>query len=268
MIRRVTKVEYATGQFLELPLYEAEQETDQGVNDAWAPMTGAHYEYDLLGSGPGTKANAIERLSFLLVGDDGADLNGKVDELRRRLFAGGSLKVWTAGDEYDEHGEPFETERWAQARIQSMPQIRVRRTDRRAVPVTVILTRSTDWASEDPISPDPIILPGGFTITNPGTAPIYDAVFTLEGSYTNPVINNTTTGHRLQQARSSSQALRWDAGRPAVERNTGSWVNDYGAFVRQLGQVHLMRIDPGVNSFSVSGVSAGTLQIDAYAKYH
>ena len=115
---------------------------------------------------------------------------------------------------------------------------------------------------------------GSFSITNSGNAPIYNAIITLAGTYTNPVIRNSTNGYQVESATDGSSAahlLRFDAGRPAVEKstNTGtSWANDYANFVRQAGQVHLMVLDPGVNNFLVTGCSSGTLELTAYPAYH
>lgn len=111
----------------------------------------------------------------------------------------------------------------------------------------------------DPASP--------FSITNPGNAPIFDVTITIDGSYTDPVIRNTTNGYRLQSSGTGTK-IRYDAGRPAVETWDGSeWVNDYANFQRNVGQVHLMRLEPGSNSFTVSGAT-GDLIISAYPAWH
>lgn len=267
MIRRVTKVEYAPGQFLALPLYNAAQETSQGLNPLFIPMSGASYEYDAIGTGPATKSNAVERLSFLLLGDSGADINAQVDQLRAKLYVGGRLKVWTTGDEFDEYGDPFETERWAVARITAMPEIPVGVRNYQSLPVTVSLNRGSDWAGEDPIEPAPIAVAGSVVVNNPGTAPIRDVVITIDGSYSSLVITNTTNGKRLASSGSGSK-IRFDAGRGAVERWNGSaWIGDYANFVRRTGQVHLMAIEPGDNVLTISGAT-GTIAVDGYPKYH
>lgn len=107
---------------------------------------------------------------------------------------------------------------------------------------------------------------GTFTITNPGNAPIMDAIFTIAAStYTNPLITNITTGYRMRQVRTGTETLVFDAGAHTVTR---SGVNDYVNFDRLSGQVGLMRLDPGANSFTVSGFTAGTIAVAAYPAYH
>ena len=115
---------------------------------------------------------------------------------------------------------------------------------------------------------------GSFAIVNAGNAPIYNAIITLAGTYTNPVIRNTTNGYQLETARDGTSAdhkVRFDAGRPGVEYSADAgvtWAGDYANFVRQTGQVHLMVLDPGTNNFTVTGAASGTLTVTAYAAYH
>lgn len=106
---------------------------------------------------------------------------------------------------------------------------------------------------------------GGFTLTNPGTAPIYDVVITLTATVANPVITNTTTGHVIEMARTDTAVYVFDAGAPSITRNGA---NDFSSYQRVTGQVQLMRLDPGANVFTITGVTAGTIDIEALPAYH
>lgn len=267
MIRRVTKVEYDTGQFYILPLYRAVQETQQDLSQASVILSGASYEYDLLGAGVSPKRNATERLSFLLLGDNSAEVNSGLDVLRRILYVGASLRIWTEGDVLDEHSEPVTTLRWATARVLSMPQVQIETNSINALPIVVIMSRSTDWNDEDPIQLAPESIAGSMTFNNLGNARILDAILTINGSYASPVITNTRNGSRFQSVGSGSK-LRIDAGRSAVEKfESGQWLSDLGAYIRPSGQIQLFTFEIGENILSISGAT-GTLEINAYSKWH
>lgn len=108
--------------------------------------------------------------------------------------------------------------------------------------------------------------PGSFVVNNPGNAPIYDAIITVDGTYSAPEIENTTTGHRLVSTGSGTK-IRFDAGGPKVERwNGSSWVNDYANFAPESNQIQLMVLEPGDNNFTTSGVT-GLVHVDGYAAY-
>lgn len=271
-LRRVTKIEHQPGVFLSLPQYAAEQETDQALYTSSVTLTGADYEYDLMGAQAAPKRNATERLAFRIVEDEPGEVNEQVDALRAALVAGARFKLWTEGE--DTYGAS--EERWAYARVASMPRVRVEQQDVRSLTVAVLLSRLSDWYGETPIAGSPFGIvgdPEDLTVVNGGTARVRNAVLTLEGTFSNPVITNLTNGYRVESTRTSAEAdlLRFDAGRPAVERSEDgglSWSADYGAFVRASGQVQLMVLEPGVNELRVTGVSSGTLSVDAYPAWH
>jgi hypothetical protein len=97
-----------------------------------------------------------------------------------------------------------------------------------------------------------------FSLNNTGNAPIYRIKMVLAGTVSNPVIRNTTTGYEVAMDRADSATYTFDASGPAVLRNG---VNDYSNFIRQAGQIQLMKLAPGVNNFTVSGITSGTITI-------
>lgn len=265
MIRRITQIEYAPGQYIDVPLYNREDETTQEILASSVQPAGGSFSVDLLGDSPGVLVNADERVAFLLVGDSGADVNRQYNDLKGKLYRGGRLTLWSTGDELD--GDHIAEDVWtARARLRSMPSSPLGNSDRMARLVTLNFERSTLWEGED-LMEDPVAV-GSFSIFNPGNAYIWDAVITTDGTYTGPTqILNTTSGYRLR-SNGSGTKLRYDSGTGAVERWTGAaWVNDYVNFNPVPGQVQQMRIDPGTNNFTMSGFT-GTITIDAKAKWY
>jgi hypothetical protein len=64
--------------------------------------------------------------------------------------------------------------------------------------------------------------------------------------------------------RTDTATYVFDAGATSITRNGA---NDYASYVRAAGQNHLMRLDPGDNVFTITGVSAGYLTVSGYAAY-
>lgn len=278
MIRHIFRVEYADGEYIDIPTFQGVQEITQDTRGAYATVAGANYEYDLLNRSPNPKQNAQVRLSFLFVGEPHA-INVDMDHLKARLVEGSQLKLWSRGDVLVP-GDPDTIEdddRWMVARIRAIPMDTVDTDSIGTKRVSVFLTGASDWRGTESIVDDPVSIttdPQLIEVTNPGTARIYDAVFRLSGTFDNPLIVNETNNHRMESTRegsSSDHVLRFNAGRPAVEWSTDggdTWINDYGNFVRRKGQVQLMILEPGQNDITVNGVSSGTLNIEALPAWH
>lgn len=144
MIRRIHKIEWSDGEFVTLPGNRYSRETEQGLHNSFVDLTGADYAYDTVGIGRAARKNAIERVSFLIVEDDPGAVNLKFEELEERLQ--GRVKLWSNGT-VDGYGS--EEERWAYARLVSMPLLQLDVTHRRHMPVTLIFERMTDWEVDE-----------------------------------------------------------------------------------------------------------------------
>lgn len=255
------------------PLAEYSFELEQELYVPSSPQSGAHGEFDMLRDGVAVKAPIDLRLSYAVYETTPGAVETKVDEMLAELWSFGRGWLYTSGLDASEAVELRRT----RARARSMPALRWQGGDVLRKAANVGFRCDPFWYGVTALAGSPFTLnsdPDTFSITNGGNAPIYNAILTLAGTYTNPVIRNTTNGYQVSSATDGSAAahlLRFDAGRGAVEKstNTGaSYTNDYANYVRQSGQVHLMKLDVGQNDFTVTGCSSGTLAIDAYPAWH
>lgn len=143
MIKRIFRVEYSPGLYVEFPGNNGLQETEQGLWNSFMDLTGADYAYDMIGVGRAARKNAIERIAFTLVGDTPAEVNDAFDDLEGNLQ--GRVKLWRK-DDVDPDAAALE---WAYARLQSMPTRHLDVSHRRHMPVALIFERISDWTAED-----------------------------------------------------------------------------------------------------------------------
>lgn len=243
----------------------------QGLEVPVSALAGASYDYNQLASSVSPKRNAVESVRFLKYSSTVANMASELDNARSKCQRIGLGKLWTL----DSGG----TRRWAWARLASMPSWTV--TDPFQIPVSVSFLRFSDWYSDtaftDASNPYSIAAsPTTFTVNNAGDARVFNAILTLKGTFTNPMITNTTNGYRLQSTRdgaASSDWLRFDAGKNRVEFSSDGGANyagDLVNFVRKAGQVQLMVLEPGDNDFSVSddGSPSASLLFTFYPAYH
>ena len=239
----------------------------QGLSTLYAPLSGAHYDYDQLGDSLAVRRNTMETMRFLVKGTN-AEIEDELVECRQKCQRIGRGKLWTL----DSTG----ARRWAYARLQSVPEFRL--DNPFVVPVAVTVDRQSDWY-DDTETDQTVTMDEAseaFNVTNDGDAQVFNAVFLLKGTFINPVITNTTNGYVLESTRDGSAAghwLRFDAGKRRVEFSSNggtSYAGDYANFVRQAGQVHLMVLEAGVNAFTATfgGTPSGTLDVNFYPAYH
>lgn len=261
------------------PLFESftEWERSQGLRVPTAYAAGSHYAYDLLGDESGRKESGIERIRFLAHEFCPEDLDDHVDDLNAAIFEMGSGKLYTI--------DSRNQRRWARVRALEMPQITwtLDPSVGKMLPVIASLRRDSDWASPAAVTYSFNITtnPQNIQLTLPGNAKSYTAIVTLKGTYTNPSIVNTSllvpglsTGYKIESSQDGSSANHWlkyDAGEHNIEFSSdgGSvWGTAYGFNVRQIGQVQLFALKPGVNNITVNGFTSGTLEIVSYSFWH
>lgn len=261
---------------LVFPLAEYAYEIEAAMHTPEATLTGSHGGIDLLGSGLAVKESPQLRLSFVVYDDTPEEVEATVDALLDKAFRYGRGKLWTLGRE-DTGAGVAETLRWTRARALGMPRVEWEAGEILLKRLSLGFRCDPFWYAEDALYDAALDVdtdPKELTVTNPGTARIYNAVFTCAGTAASGVtITNLTNSYRLKSTRALSGGgtrLRFDAGRPAVETSVDggtSWSGDYSRFVRRSGQVQLMVLEPGDNVLNVEGL-IGTLTIDANAAYH
>lgn len=270
--RYLSKFESADGSTsYTFPAYRYEWEPSQGLRSPRAQISGAHYGLRLLGNAPSLKDIGQERVRCVFIGTK-QEMDDEADNVRHKLYAGAFGKVWTMGDDG--------TLRWAWAEIAEMPQMTISYQSGMITPLIVGFNRFGDWRSASATTGSAAAT-GTVNIAVPGNADVFDAVITLYGTFTDPVLINGTvllpdgvTPYKLQTNRDGSSSIhrvRFDAGSGAVEYSSNggsSWADDYANFVRQAKQVQLMRMKGGVNNaFTFSGVSSGTIAWSLYGAW-
>jgi hypothetical protein len=257
------------------PLAEFEYEEEQGLYVPAAALTGGHYDLDQLGTASPVKQSAMLRISARVVEDTPDEVDAAVQNILARCWSIGRGKLWTRG-----RVSAAEVLRWAWARPLAMPRVEWAAGGIVTKDLRLAFRRMSDWygdtlaaytgASAVAITTDPQVV----TITNAGDAKVFNAIITLSGTYTNPVIANAANSYQLESTRTGASAndqLRFDAGARRVERSTdggSTWAGDYGAFVRPAGQIQLFVLEPGDNDLTITGVTTGTLDVSFYPAFH
>lgn len=244
------------------PLNRYEWEETQGLRTPRQYLSGAHYALDMLGNESGLKALRNERLRFMLTGTVSAN-DTAFDTMKKVLHGAGRGKLWLLDD--------AGVRRWTWGRLQELPSVEVSYRSPVLQPAIVGIVADDDFYAETATESEASAT-GTVTITNPGNERVYNAVFTLRGTATNPVITNTTNGYVLSTTRdiaSDLQRIRFDAGRDEVKyaSDGSSYADDYSNFVRTAGQVQLMVLEPGDNLFTFSGISSATLAWRFFGAY-
>ncbi len=256
---------------VELPKRAYEWESSQGVRSAIEPAVGADYGVDLHGVLPAPLDVASERVRGLVVAASGAALDSDLAALRANLHAIGRGKLHaTDGDG---------AYRWAWARLASMPDVSITYEMRRHAPFICQFTRLSDWFSATKTTVQQTILasPTTVNVTNDGAAPARAITFLLAakgaGGFSSPSIANALTSESWASTRVAANAsaqLRVDTGRMSVEYSTdagNSWVDDYANFSTGAVQIGFLRLLPGSQSLTVTGVTNADLTVEFYAPY-
>lgn len=119
------------------PTAQLEYEQEQDLFTSFIEMTGADYEYDMLGTGAAAKKNGIERIRFLVVGEQ-AEVDAKVEEIRENCYLIGRGKLWQAASSGS---------RWAWARLDSMPSVRLTVENLNHQPMFLTFQRMSNWTA-------------------------------------------------------------------------------------------------------------------------
>lgn len=279
-LRYLSRFENAAGTVsVVFPTHRYEWEQSQPLLASTAQLTGASYGFDQLGGAPAVKGNGVERVRFLDVGE--ADELDDDNDRFKAMMSWGRGKAWTTGAAGN---------RWAWARLAEMPSLSFTVDNLRHEPVLLLFERFSDWyeadaigaAGEFSISTDPQTI----VVTNPGNAPVRNAIITIKGPTAggNPKITNnsaflpgTTTPYVLEFDNDlpTDAWYRIDCGRNTAEVTFDAGLTwdpvgpDVGAsLVRADGQVALMVFEAGVNSLVCDDCDGGEVIVELSGAWH
>lgn len=238
------------------PQYSYEWDSGQSFRPAVAYAVGADYPHDYTGNSRWARGEANETVRFAIVGSsDAAALDTDIDTMRGTLARIGLGKLYTVGADA--------SERWAYAKLGARPSANVRVGEWMRQPVSLSFVRFSDWLGTSLTSGTVTLnsTPKTFTITNPGNEAVKGAAALLltlranaSAGFTNPRLENLTTGHRIditRTAANSSARSKVDCEKEAVTYSTdggSSYSNDYSNVTLPVAQIALFALAPGDNS--------------------
>lgn len=255
------------------PKIELEYEEDQALLVPSEQLTGAHYSYDVLGSGKAIKQSAIERIRFTVAEDDPDLLDAAVQSIKSKLFEIGRGKLRKSLNQDT-------VQRWCYARAVAMPTLAVRNRDSSYQSVRIDFRRDSDWFSSALVTTNlsPNADPYNVDVTNAGDATAYAIAVIFKGTFTNPNIRNNTLingksliASSLRDGTNAAHWLRFNAANGKIEWSTNSgssYSDDIVNWVRASGQVHLFALAPGVNALTIRGANGATVTLEYYSPWH
>jgi hypothetical protein len=250
---------------LELPQYMAEQDEQVSLRTAIEPIPLGNYAADLLGGRMSLAGVAQVRHRATLV----QPLDAELDRIRRILRQVGRGKLWLVLEDG--------SMRWAWARAEEAGSFNVSAEKPLTAGVSLSFLRLSDWYA--PTAQEVTRSGSGiFTCTVAGTVPTAELeilfVANSAGGYSNPTLQNQTTGDRFTVNRTASVAgaqlrvlpARWQA----LESVDGgvTWTDVTAELSVPTVQATVMRLMPGANPLQVSGVADADVSVrwfDAYA---
>lgn len=119
------------------PLDNYEWETQQGLQVPVSGLVGAHYAYDHLGYRPGLSMPANERLRFDIQELSPTLVDSELDDMKSALFSIGRGRLFAT--------DSVGVQRWAWARLVSMPTTRWRAGDIFKMATSLEFRRNSDW---------------------------------------------------------------------------------------------------------------------------
>jgi len=248
------------------PADDYEHEAEQGYREASAAVVGADYAHDFAGAAPWPKGVADEAVRFTIWGSSEADAEDQFDECASTLRKIGRGKLYALASDG--------SRRWAWAKLAGRPTYSTRVDDMFNIPVAVRFRRFSDWLGEDLETGSQAIAatPTQFSISNPGNAPVYAAVFRLRSNgaagFTNPSLTNLTNGYSVSSTRDAANGnseLKIDAGAARVLWSTddgANYADDYALATLGALQVGLMRLEPGSNVMGYTDGATPNLSLE------
>lgn len=261
------------------PRERLDYDATQPLDLSSVQLTGASYDYDLMGDQPALRRNGAHTLRFILLGTPEA-VETAVDTMRVALYNG--ARGWF----YVEDSQGFQ--RRAVARITEMPQVHLGTRDRASAPVVVTFAQYSDFYDTSNIDEHDGAIqllasdPDTIFVNNPGNALVYNAKFTIKGAYDGVTIENvslpvpgTTAQHYIVEVDvtgvDSTDWLEIDCGARTIRVSTDSgatWTNvDVADIITQEGQVSMMVMKAGVNELLIGGCNACQFETEFAGAY-
>lgn len=252
------------------PKWEFEVEEAQGLIVPELQLAGVDYGYDQLGVGQSIKQSGRITIRFGWIEDGSQSIDFAVDAMIQAINRIGRGRLWTKtvpGDEYTQN-------RWCWARLEEMPTFMFNGRSRWIKTASLVFRKMSDWYAEDLIESAVVISasPQTVVINNPGVT-VKNAVFVLEGTYTNPIVTNQTNGYIFQSSRDGSSSNHWlkfGGEAQSVEFSTdggSTYAGDFANVTMPSGQVQLMILDPGDNNIQLQGCNGATFVYGFYPSF-
>lgn len=249
-------------------------EAAQALRVADAVSIGADYAHDHLGGLRWAKGVGEEAVRFAIWGADADTAMDAFDDCARRLLNIGRGKLFVLF--------PDGSRRWCWAKVVERPSYMVEAETLFKLAVAVRLRRYSDWYSTTATTGSQVVnaTPTSWTITNAGNTRVTAAVFRLRSSgatgFTNPRLENVTTGEQIDSSRDAASAndeLKIDCGRMQVLRSTddgATYSDDYANVTLPATQVDLLTLEPGDNTirYTDGGTPSLTIEWSFYPQWH
>ena len=254
-----TVVEFDPDQGIIPDEWERRQELQGGIET----IHGADYGYDPWGGGAAPVGPSQERIRALVE-------NERVDTVLNTLHRIGRGRLWMQLHNDDE--------RWAWAKIDTIPRMTLGAEDFLEVPFSIPFTRLSDWYAAEATVIDETITSSPETVNamNDGMNTTRNIVITLTansaGGFSNPSVNNTTTNETftVNRAGGNGDMLRVDVlnFRAEYSEDGGTtWDDTTQSMFLANSQVSALSLLPDDNVIVVSGVTDATYRMDFYSAW-
>ena len=236
---------------------QAEWSSSQSLQVGIASVHGADYGYDPWGGGSVPVNPAEERWRALVPNDD-------VDVTRSRAHSIGRGRLFIRLHD--------ETERWAWARLNAMPDIELGVQGIPYVPLILPFTRLSDWfAAEATVVEETVTGNTSFIVESAGLAVTRNIVITLTansaGGFDQPTIANGSTveSFTIDRVAVAGEVVRIDVEAFRMEHDVGNGMEDVTEDLK-LGGTQVMPISliGGNNLIEVTGITDSTVRIEFY----
>lgn len=260
------------------PREQLDYDHQQSLESPVLQLTGASYDYDMLGDQPAIRRNGTHTLRFLLVGTPEA-VETELDTMRVALY--NAARGWFYVE--DSQG----VQRRATARMSNMPEIHLGVRDRTRAPVAITFSQYSDFQDAENIDEHDGAIqmisgdPDTIFVNNPGNADVYNAIITVKGAFDGVTIENnsatvpgTAQHYIIEVDVVGIDATDWlrincGSGRIQVSTNSGAtWANITAAqLITQQAQVSLMVFKPGLNELLIGGSNGCEIDIEFAGGY-
>lgn len=250
----------------DFPRNQFEFDLTSGLYVPTLPVAGGNFAGKLLGDRSPTQQNRRLSIRYVHRGDTPQAADTALDAARAAIAEIPDGRLIMLGQDGSD-----DVERWAYAHPLSMPSVRWQSGDIFRIGSGIEFELTSTFKDATITNMSQVTVNGStetFTITNPGNATVYDAVFTLDGDADTPILENLTSGDIVTLNYSlSSEEWELDCGRyTSTIEGVGAW----NVTSLPVSGVYFIRLLPGVNNFELrcTGTPAATLDCAFYGAWH